>query len=205
MFLSFTLFGCMKEHKESETVQYGNILYTENDMKPVNGKVYQHSNERYLIGEFKNGLREGIHQNHQGDQLIYEGEYQKGIPIGIHTEWHPDGELFYKKRYVNGIGTGTTKYWSYWSGKAKVDSISSLNTNGTGRTDHYGDKNQLFQRDFYKAYVLLKKEYFYDNNLIKKQTYTNNHSHISYYQDGRIVYYYQWKYKYKIKRIGYSE
>lgn len=116
LFLGFVLVGCAKEYNKSDTVlgQQDGIRYAKKDMKPLNGILYERNpTGRYKIGEFKNGLEEGIHQKHYGRQLVYEGEYVNGLEEGIHKAWSEEGQLIYEGSFSDGIKNGIHRQWSH--------------------------------------------------------------------------------------------
>jgi antitoxin component YwqK of YwqJK toxin-antitoxin module len=189
--LSGFLFSCKKQYNSSETVFSHGRLHTKIDMKPINGILYgaNGTEEKFKIGEFRNGLREGIHHWHVGKQLVFEGEFLNGRENGIHRNWYSNGQLKSRGRYLNGQPIGMHREW-HWNGEKKVenstfeqskygkiifwnssgtlDSTCYFFNNGLEKKVFYNTQNKKYRVDYYKEGLIKRKSYFYQNQLCKR-------------------------------------
>lgn len=221
--LIFAFVGCGKDYNRSQTVHQqqtnNDTLYFKEDMKPINGNLYDDFNsKRLLIGEYKNGLKEGMHREHQGIQLTFEGEFLKGKPTGLHKKWDY-GQLTFAGEYINGIPVGTHKYWyvngqlirqekylngkiiggtKYWKRDGKLDYVSFVKKDGLEIRYFYDDSNNLKVMKFFKGNEITKKVTFGQDGLISRKIYRYKEngwriSKTENFREGIIVYRSTWE------------
>lgn len=146
--------ACGKSYDWNDVVYSNGKFCTKKDMVPVTGSVYQDKGykEKHKIGYFENGKREGLHSWHDDNKLTSEGDFSKGLRVGIHKSWYKNGQLKEQGKYSNDLRVGLHREWH--SNGELLKQGKYLRDNPTGihkEWNYYG--------------VLINEDYWVNNHL----------------------------------------
>ena len=100
------LFSHLEENIKLKIIKYNKTMQNMIDIKLIN---YKFLSKRYIILEDEN---KGKEYEGQTDDLIYEGEYLKGIRNGKGKEYD-ENKLIFEGEYLNGKRNGKGKEYYY--------------------------------------------------------------------------------------------
>jgi antitoxin component YwqK of YwqJK toxin-antitoxin module len=87
-----------------------NIVFVKDNMKPFSGTLSK--NRDHYAGSFLEGKKNGTHREYKYGSLIREGRFENGTPVGVHKNWHYNGQLAMEVTFSNGKREGLSKKWN---------------------------------------------------------------------------------------------
>ena len=96
-----------------------NIVFVKDNMKPFSGtlsKIRDH-----YAGSFLEGKKNGIHKEYKYGSLIREGRFENGTPVGVHKNWHDNGQLAMEVTFSKGKREGLSKKWNQYGDLLSLD------------------------------------------------------------------------------------
>lgn len=170
-FISLTFIFCSSllvikaqdRYTEKEVTMDHGTMYIKKTMLKVTGVVY---NEHGDVGEFKNGLREGLHKEwFRSGHLKDEINYYNGIKNGDFKYWDDRGQLVKEGHYVNGELDGFIKEW-YHNGNIKLEVNYKAGLMHGLRTEWYKSGHKWSEQVMENGYVVSGKHFYNDGSEI---------------------------------------
>jgi hypothetical protein len=87
-----------------------NIVFVKDNMKPFSGTLSK-IRDNYA-GSFLEGKKNGTHKEYKYGSLIREGRFENGTPVGVHKNWHDNGQLAMEVSFSKGKREGLSKKWN---------------------------------------------------------------------------------------------
>ncbi len=163
LFIAFSPLFSQQRYAENQVVTHHDTLYLKKDMQKITGIVYNNHGE---IGEFRNGLREGMHREwFRSGNLKDEISYKDGLKDGEYRHWSDHGQLVEEGHYVKGKLNGLIKEW-YKNGNIKLE-VNYKNGEMNGlRTEWYKSGHKWSEQQMENGYVVWGKHFYNDESVI---------------------------------------
>jgi len=148
-----------ERYPEKEVTLEHDTMCSKKTMHKITGIVY---NEHGEVGEFKDGLREGLHKEwYRSGNLKDEINYAVGQKNGEYRYWSDHSQLIEEGHYVKGELDGLIKEW-YKNGNIKLEVNYKAGEMHGLRTEWYKSGHKWSEQVMKDGYVESGKHFYND-------------------------------------------
>jgi antitoxin component YwqK of YwqJK toxin-antitoxin module len=148
-----------ERYPEKEVTLEHDTMCLKKTMHKISGIVY---NEHGEVGEFKEGLQEGLHKEwYRSGNLKDEINYNSGQKNGEYRYWSDQSQLIEEGHYVKGELDGLIKEW-YKNGNIKLEVNYKAGEMHGLRTEWYKSGHKWSEQVMKDGYVESGKHFYND-------------------------------------------